>query len=156
MVGMKRLTTLLLFVFHNVFVCLVDVLWCFGFSRRFSWFCKNFREHQQTKNNKSISKGGSETFNNFVLLVFPKVLLCVLWLSFVSLVFPMVFVGFLKTFGNTKNRTQTHIQGWVWNLSILCLFGFPECFCWFSLVVFCMFGFPEALSRWSRCLGFRY
>ena len=77
------------FVFFQRF----DSLWeCFcWFSRMFFFdFLKTFGKTKQTKN-KPISKGESETFKNFVCLVFPKVFVGCLWLSLVCVVFPKVF-----------------------------------------------------------------
>ena len=88
-VGLKPLNILFvwfsrrLFWFSLVFVCIVGFLEGLLFSN-------NFRENQKIKK-KNISKGGSETFKNFVCLVFPKVVLvffCFLW----------YIVGFLEGF----------------------------------------------------------
>ena len=82
-VGLKPLNTVCL-IFPKVFWVFFGFLLYFWFSRRFFGFSKNLRENQQNKKTKPISKGGSETFKNFVLLVFPKVFL--------------VFFGFLLYF----------------------------------------------------------
>ena len=83
-----------------VFVCI------FGFLEGFCWLCKNLRENQTNK--KNISKGGSETFKKPYLLVFPKVFLvffgCLLYCWFSR----KVFVGFVKTFGKTKQTKKTN------------------------------------------------
>ena len=72
-----------LLVFPKVCLVFFSVLWYVWFSRRFCWLSKNLRENRQNKKqNKNISKGGSETFKHFVCLVFPKVFVVffdVLW-----------------------------------------------------------------------------
>ena len=67
-VGLKPSTTLFFFVFPNDVLVFVGFLWYFWFSRRCFWFSKNLRENHQKQKNKPISKGGSETFKNFVCL----------------------------------------------------------------------------------------
>ena len=100
-----------------VFFLLLLFVW---FSRRFLENQQNIRETQtyqkpfgKTKktNKKNISKGGSETFKNFVFLVFPIWCGC-FWFSLVCLVFPNVFFVFQKLLGQPK-KNQTHIQWWV-------------------------------------------
>ena len=54
-------------------------LFCLVFPMVF-WFSNNLRENKQNKKNKPISKGGSETFKNFVFLVFPNV--CLVFFGF--------------------------------------------------------------------------
>ena len=80
-VGLKPLNTLFL-VFPKVFWFSLVFFSILGFSKVF-WFCKNFGE-----NKENISKGGSETFKNFVVLF--SLRCC--WFSFVCLVFSVFLV----------------------------------------------------------------
>ena len=64
-VGLKPLRTLF-FGFPEAFFGFLWLLY-FWFSRRVFWFSKNLRE-----NKKTISKGGYETFKNFVFACFPE------------------------------------------------------------------------------------
>ena len=100
----------------------LKTLFCW-FSRRFCWFyfvclvfskdfgfVKNLRENKTNKQNKPISKGESETFKNFVLLVFPKVLLvffgCLLYFWF-----SRMFCWFCKNLReNQQKQTKTNIS----------------------------------------------
>ena len=78
-----------------------------GFPEGLFGFLKTFGKTKKTQNNKPISKGGSETFKNFVVLVFPKVLLFFvgfLWYCW----FSRRFLGFSKNLRenqtNKKNK----------------------------------------------------
>ena len=155
--GLKSLKTLFcLKVFPKVLLIFFGFLLYFWFSRRFFWFFKNLRENPKTKNNKPISKGGSETFKHlFSFFVFPKVFLIFfgfLWYFW----FSRTFFGFSKNLReNQKTTKQTYPSVGLKPLTFL-FFWFSRRYFWFSLVFFSIFGFPEAFSRWSRCLGFRY
>ena len=96
-------------------------------------FClfKNLWELNNQKK-RNISKGGSQTCKNFVVLVFPKVIL----VFFCICGFPEGFFGCLKTFGKTKQpkKTNPYPRVGLKPLSTLC-FGFSLRF----LLVF--FGF---------------
>ena len=101
-------------VFPNVLFSLV-----FWFSRMIVWFCKNLRENKKNKKRKekeNISKGGSETFKNFVVCLFSLMFVGFLWLSFVFVISQM-FVWLCKNIRenqkNKKRKTKKHIQGWV-------------------------------------------
>ena len=91
-----------------VFFGFLLYLWC---SRRILWFCKNLRKNQKDKQKKNISKGESETFKNFVLLVCPNVFF---WCSLVLCCicgFLEGFVGCVKTLGTKTTTKKKHIQG---------------------------------------------
>ena len=91
-VGLKPLKTCLL-GFAEGFVGFLCFCFCvFGFPEGVFGFLKTFGETKKQNKTKPISKGGSETFKHFVLLVFPKVVVGFLWLFFVFLVFPNVFL----------------------------------------------------------------
>ena len=133
-VGLKHLKTLVSLVVFCMFGC-----------QSVFWLSKNLRENQQTKKNKPISKGGSETFQNFVFLVFPKVFVCFLWFSFVCLVFPKVFC-FLKTFGKTNknnNKKQPISKGGSETFKNFGCFGFPKVVFAFLRFSFVCLVFPK-------------
>ena len=70
---------------------------------------------KQKKTNKPISKGGSETFKHFVFQLF-LMFFWFLWFSLVFLFSRRRFWFCKNLWENQKNKNQTHIQGWVWNL----------------------------------------
>ena len=88
------------FWFSFVFFCM------FGFLEGFCWFCKNLRENQTTKKTNPISKGGSETFKNFVFLVFPKVLLVFFGFLLYFWFSRRFLLVFKKPSGKPKNQTR--------------------------------------------------
>ena len=106
--GLKPLTTVFL-GFPEGFLVFFGI---FGFPECFCCL-KTIGKTNKQKTTKTISKGGSETFKHFVFLLF----LMFFWFSLVFFCifgFPEGFFGFLKTLGKTtKNKQQTHIQGWV-------------------------------------------
>ena len=103
-VGLKPLNILFvwfsrrLFWFSLVFVCIVGFLEGLLFSN-------NFRENQKIKK-KNISKGGSETFKNFVCLVFPNVFFCFCFVFFCICWFSRRFFWF------SKNLRENQNHGW--------------------------------------------
>ena len=143
-VGLKPLTTLFFWFSLMIFCyCFFGFLLYVWFSRRLFWFCKNLRENQHNKNNKPISKGGSETFKNFVFWFF-------LMFSFfiVSLVFFCMFgflegfVGFVKTFGktNTTKKTNPYPRVSLKPLNTLFFFVFPNvCLVFFGFLLYVWF-----------------
>ena len=123
---------------------------------RFVWFNKNLRENQKHQK-YIISKGGHETFKNFVFFGFPEGCFCFLWyfgflegfLCFLwYLRFSRRFVWFdKKTFGKTA-KTNPYPRVGMKPLTTL--------FFWFSRrCLFVFFGFLWYL-RFSRrfvCFG---
>ena len=102
-VGLKPLKTL----FFGVFPKVLFVLFCmFGFPEGFVRFLNTSGKTKQTNKTKPISKGASETFKNFILLVFPKVLF-VLFCCLLFVWFSRRFFGILKTFGKTNKPNKT-------------------------------------------------
>ena len=77
-VGLKLLTTVCFWLSRR-FVWLSLVFFVFVWlSRSIVWFCKNLRENKKKqKKRKTISKGESETLNNFVFCCFPEGILVV-------------------------------------------------------------------------------
>ena len=134
----------------------------FWFSRRICWFCKNLRENQKNKKNKPISKGGSETFKNFVFLVVPNVLLVFFGFLLYCWFYRVIFCFFLKTFGKTKKQKKPNPYPRVGLKLLQTLFFwfvlmFLFCFLWFSLVFLV---FPKVFwfshisnSVWLVCVG---
>ena len=117
--------SLVVFCIFGFLECFVGFVKTLGKTKHTKDHNKNLRENQQNKNNKPISKGESETFKNFVFLVFPKCLLvCFGFLLYFW--FSRMFCWFCKKplgkpniqknttniFGKTnKTKKQTHIQG---------------------------------------------
>ena len=101
--------------------------------------CFNLRENQKNKNTKPISKGGSETFKNFVFWFsrrFFFVFFGFLWYCW----FSRCFFGFLKTLGKTKKNknTKSISKAGSETFKNLCFLVVPKVFVgvlWFSLVV---------------------
>ena len=130
-----------------VFVCFLCYCW---FSLRlFLSFVKKKRsgKHKQkttTTTNKPISKGGSETFKNFVIwvvcvfLVFFSVLCCFVF----SQTLVLRFVKKVGKTSNNNNNNKTHPYPRVGLKPLKALVvGFPESCVWCSFVFFCIFGF---------------
>ena len=110
--GLKPLKTLLfLRFFPDVVLCFIWFYFvCLVFPTVF-WFSKNLRENQKPNKTKPISKGGFETFKNFVF-VFSQ---CFCWFSLVFfgiLGFPECCCWFSKNIRENRktNQDQTHIQ----------------------------------------------
>ena len=109
--GLKPLKTLFCWFSRKYFWFSLVFFGIFGFPEGFFGFLKTFGKTKKTNKTKPISKGGSETFKNFVLLVFPKVFLVFfgfLWYFW----FSRRFFWFSKNLReNQKNKQdQTHIQ----------------------------------------------
>ena len=116
----------------------------------FVGFLKTFGKTNKTTNKqKNISKGGSETSNNFGLLVFPKV--CLVFFGIFG--FPECVCWFSKNHRENQKNKKTKktyprvglkplkalffgfLEGCLgFCLVFFCIVGFPECVCWFSLV----------------------
>ena len=83
----------------------VFLLFLLGFPGSCFWFCKRPSGKPTTNKTNPISKGGSETFNNFVFWVFPKVVL-VFFGFFLYCWLSLMFVWFYKNLreNNTKHK----------------------------------------------------
>ena len=119
----------------------------------FFGFCRNLRENQK-KTKKNISKGGSETFKNFVVFVFPKVFLIVfgfLWYFWFSRRFCWFCKNLRENQKNKKNKKTYPRVG---------LKPFKKMFVGFSRRFFCLFlvffgicGFPEGFFGFLKTFG---
>ena len=105
--SLKPLKTLVFVVFLMFFWFSLVFFGIFGFLEGFFGFVKTFGKTKKTNKNKPISKGESETFKNFVFLVFPNVclvffgFLLYFWFSrrfFVFFTSPTVFGYFVWVF----------------------------------------------------------
>ena len=139
--GLKLLKTVFCW-FSRGFLGVSFVFFCtFGVIESFCGFVKIFgKPKNNIKKNKPISKGGSDTFKNFVWLVFPKVV-CGFFGFLLGFWFSKA-CGFLKTFGGTKQTTKTNPYPrvglkplktcfFVYSLYLFVFFGFLW-YCWFS------------------------
>ena len=113
--GLKPLKTLFFWFSRRFFLFSLVSFCIFGFLEGFVGFVKTFGKTNKTKTNKPISKGGSETFKNFILFVFPNVFL--------------VFFGFLwYLWFSRKFVWFSHLSNSVW---LVCV-GFCMVLCKFS------------------------
>ena len=135
-VGLKPLKTL--FVWFSLRFLLF--LWFYFvylvFSNDFCC-CKNLRGNQQNKKDKPISKGGSETFSNFVFVFCFTEGLLVFCGFILHCLFSRRFCWLWKPSGKQKNKKQKNISKGGSETFETLFFGFPEGvvgFLWFSLV----------------------
>ena len=137
-VSLKPFKQMFCWLFLMCFWCSLVFFGIFGFPEGFFGFLKSFGKTKKNKQKKYISKGESETFKNFVVLVVPNIIL-VFFGFLLYFWFSQRFCWFSKILRENK-KTNPYPRVSLKPLKTLFFWLFLM-FCLFSLVFFGIFGF---------------